>query len=70
MQDFEIIPPCERLSNSNSLPGLYMTLIEVLSEFEQTELAAEQTFNSSLCMLKKAIVVGLNKTVSVIQTLK
>ena len=65
-QDFRVIPKCEGLSFSSSLPGLYSSLVEVLSEFEQTELAAhgQQIFNESLCMLKKIIVVGLNKTVS------
>ena len=61
-QDFE----CEKPShgNSTSLPALYSSLIEVLSEFEITELATQQMFNESLCMLKKIVVVGLNKTVS------
>ena len=65
-QDFGTISECERLSLGNSLPALYSSLVEVLSEFEMTELATQQMFNESLCMLKKVIVVGVNKTVSFI----
>ena len=59
-QDFE----CEKPSLGNTLPALYSSLIEVLSEFEMTELSTQQMFDESLCILKKIVVIGLNKTVS------
>ena len=49
---------------NNSFPDQYRALLETISLFETTNLAA-QNFNESLCALKRIVTPNLNDTVSI-----